>query len=332
MTTLRTIPKPSATAPIATPTADRLATVFLNAAEHRVYPLTVPAAQDIEAARNELVRAAEARPTPAEVRSLIGRLVLSYPQQAQPQEPAVYIGALEAEASAYPPDVLAAACRDVLRSCRFLPTVAELVAACEARVATRQAMLRGIELVDRQRKAEEERRLDNERRLAERIAYQQQIERTLGHVYGDRLPDWLTIERAWAGASKVGGISLAERKACDGDGAAFVQLRRACLFGLACEREQPPFPRPTDWPKWSRADVADLAEHLARGDDAAAAAMVEPGYRLQSRPEGASLPGWPIIRATMARALAPESVRRAAIAEGLQVQQMTGATREEIAF
>lgn len=102
----------------------------------------------------------------AEVMTLIG----SFPRR--PDEPAIYCAAMAKEAERWPADVIREARRTIVRTLRFLPTVAELAEACTAIQARRRMLLIAAERMERER----QRREEEEQRRA-RIEAQQQARR-----------------------------------------------------------------------------------------------------------------------------------------------------------
>lgn len=302
-------------APVATPSAlENLEPVLSMAAEGSTLR-TFPPLALIEEARGELVRAIEARPTLAQVRQNIGRLVLSYPQQSRTESPATYIAAMESEAAGYPLDVLAQACRALLRSCKFVPTVCELVETCEGLMEKRRLLLLGAERLKREAERRLAEREADEKREAERVAYRQKIEAAIIERWGDLVPEWFSVARAWKGAldCKASGRYLTEQEAAAGDGAAWVFCRRAALYGLALEMEHATLPGRR---RLMPADLMALAVHLCRHEDAAALALIEaptppPGQ------EGAEPPSRLVVGNVMRQALSFLSTVTASKQEGL---------------
>jgi len=259
-----------------TPTADRLAEVLRDprlALGLGTGVAHLPALADVETATRELTTALASRPTAQEVRKVVGTLALSYPQQAKPEAPEVYVAALESEAAGYPLDVLKVGARAVLRSCRFLPTVAELVEACEAEMRERSAILRNAEYLAREIAERQERQREEERREAERAALRQRQEADIRARWGDLVPSWFTIRHAERGVMRAGHPALRiEGRAAEGDGPTLVMLRRGALFGLALELHEV---TPTKPRHLRDADLDEIAELLVNGRDAEAAAIVE---------------------------------------------------------
>lgn len=109
---------------------------------------------------------AEEREARAEIMTMIG----SYPRQ--PDNPEIYCGALAKEASRWPADVIREARRTIVRTIRFLPSVAELAGACESIQARRRMLLIAAERMERER----QRREEEEQRRA-RVEAQQQARR-----------------------------------------------------------------------------------------------------------------------------------------------------------
>lgn len=98
---------------------------------------------------------AQEREARAEVMTLIG----SFPRR--PDEPAIYCAAMAKEAERWPADVVREARRTIVRTLRFLPTVAELAEACAAIQGRRRTLLIAAERMERERQrreAEEQRR------------------------------------------------------------------------------------------------------------------------------------------------------------------------------
>lgn len=102
----------------------------------------------------------------AEIMTMIG----SFPRQ--PDHPEIYCGAMAKEASRWPADVIREARRTIVRTLRFLPTVAELAEACAAIQGRRRMLLIAAERMERER----QRREAEEQRRA-RIEAQQQARR-----------------------------------------------------------------------------------------------------------------------------------------------------------
>lgn len=314
MTTALAAPRGVVALPSPLATVEKLEPV-LSAAADSVTVARFPPLAEIEQARVELVRWIEARPSPAQVRQNIARLVLAYPQlKAETSE--VYIAALESEASGYPLDVLVTACRAVLRSCKFVPSVAELVEQCESAMEKRRRLLRGAETLARTAQAHERDRIERGRFEAEREAGRERALAGIRNHFGEAVPAWLTVARAWRGhlECKARGI-LAEEKAANGDGAAFVFCRRAALYGLALELEHNTLP---GYRRLMPADLYALAGHLYRDEDKAAAELIE-STAPPSPCEGAGPPTRQVINLLMRQALDLSATERGARAEGLPV-------------
>lgn len=263
-------------------------------------------ALDVEAAR--LCSSAEAK---AEVR----RLLLSYPQSAQPADVEVYAAAMTAEAQRHPLKVLAAACLDLVRSTRFLPSVAELASACDRiEGATYGEMRRcldermaNLRRIEAERVAREAGQAEAERRQAERVTHQQRIDSGLAEHFGAKVPAWLTCARIWKGSGR-GRASISsletEKRAAEGDAAAFIACRRWALLGCAVAA--------VEEGRSAESILWHVATALSRGDDAGAEVALEtmtdenlwPSQRDQ-------------IPTLMAKAVAPHSTTKAARAERL---------------
>ena len=289
---------------------------MLSAAADSVTVVRFPPLAEIEQARVELVRSIEARPSPAQARQNIARLVLAYPQ-LKPETSEVYIAALESEASGYPLDVLVTACRAVLRSCKFVPTVAELVEQCEAGMEKRRRLLRGAETLARTAQAHERDRIERGRFEAEREAGRERALAGIRNHFGEAVPAWLTVARAHRGSVECSarGRILAEQGAAEGDGGAFVYVRRAALFGFALELQHATLP---GYRRLVPADLLALAGHLCRDEDKAAAELIE-STAPPSPCEGAGPPTRPVIHVLMKRALSVSATNTAARAEGFRV-------------
>lgn len=312
---------PRRVAPVATPSVlENLEPVFLLAAD-RCTMRTFPPLSQIEQARVELVRAIEARPPAAEVRKNIARLVLAYPQHLRAESPEIFIAALESEAGGYPPDVLALACRSLLRTCKFVPSVAELVEACEQAMEPRRRLLRGADTLKAHAQAHERDRIERERVEAQRVAFRETALAGIRQHFGDAVPSWLTIERSYRGSVECGasGRILAEQEAAGGDGGAFVHVRRAALYGLALGLEHSPLP---GYRRLLPADLLALASHLCRDEDKVAAELIEATSPASPREEGGEPPSRLVINAVMKRALTLSATNRGARAEGLRVPEV----------
>lgn len=157
MTTLPALQQRASLPASPTPTLDASRYTWLAVERPDQYRALPTPAEEAEL-RRELTEANEPVPLPA-LQQAIKRMVGSYPQ-AGPADPRAYILAAAEHLSEYPADVVAAACREVVRTCRFLPSVAELVEIAEEKVSRRRRALRHLELVGaerdrRQREAEE---------------------------------------------------------------------------------------------------------------------------------------------------------------------------------
>lgn len=100
--------------------------------------------------------AAQEREARAEVMTLVG----SFPRR--PDEPAIYCAAMAKEAERWSADVVREARRTIVRTLRFLPTVAELAEACAAIQGRRRMLLIAAERMERERQrreAEDQRRV-----------------------------------------------------------------------------------------------------------------------------------------------------------------------------
>ncbi|WP_434615434.1 hypothetical protein [Azospirillum sp. B2RO_4] len=105
-----------------------------------------------------------------EARTEIAVMIGSFPRQ--PDNLAVYIAAAAKEASRWPADVVREARRTIVRTLKFLPSVAELAGACESIQGRRRLLLIAAERMERER----QRREAEEQRRA-RVEAQQQARR-----------------------------------------------------------------------------------------------------------------------------------------------------------
>lgn len=133
-----------------------------------------------EAALRRELEAACAPISVDELRTAISRLVSSFPQKRDNDDRGLILAYAEF-LSEYPVDVVDAARRQVVRTCRFMPTVAELVAACEELVAPRRLALAGLEFMaierERRRKTAERDKFEEAVRNGERVLYRLARER-----------------------------------------------------------------------------------------------------------------------------------------------------------
>lgn len=120
----------------------------------------LPTVNEETALRRELV-AANAPIALDDLERAVARLVASYPQRG-PADVRGYVLAVAEHLGEYPVDVVEATCREIVRNCKFLPTVAELVEIAEPRVERRRFALRAVQMItaerERRRQAEEEER------------------------------------------------------------------------------------------------------------------------------------------------------------------------------
>lgn len=125
----------------------------LEASEHR-WLLNRPPEDDDKLPSpdktRELKREIEAVNAPiatADLQKQIGRMVSSFPQRG-PDDSRGYILALAEHVGEFPADVVVEACRRMVRSSKFLPSVAEVIEACETLAARRRRALAGINAVE----------------------------------------------------------------------------------------------------------------------------------------------------------------------------------------
>lgn len=85
-----------------------------------------------------------------DLQNAIGRMVEAYPQAAK-QDRRGYALALFEQLGEYPRDVVAGACREMVRTCKFLPSVAELVEACDRLSEKRRTALAALAYVSTER-------------------------------------------------------------------------------------------------------------------------------------------------------------------------------------
>jgi hypothetical protein len=93
--------------------------------------------------------------TRVDVAAAVMVLAGSFKLGSQIEDPEIFVSGLIDELSEYPADVLEAAVRSARRSLKSLPSIAEMVALCEAFVAERRVQLAALERVEaRQRSTE----------------------------------------------------------------------------------------------------------------------------------------------------------------------------------
>jgi len=143
MNAITTINRPSLPAS-ATPTLDDSPHRWLAIEAPDRYS-ALPSPEDEAALRRELVAACRPIATDS-MQPLLARMVGSFPQ-AGPADPRGYILALAEHLREYPADVLGDACREIVRTHRFLPTVSEVRAIAERLVARRRTALRNLDAV-----------------------------------------------------------------------------------------------------------------------------------------------------------------------------------------
>lgn len=301
---------------LAMPAVDRIEGALLLAAE-RSAVAKFPTLAQIEEARGELVRAIETRPPLADVRKAVARLMMEFPQsdKSDASSAAVYVAALTEEAATFPADVLAAACRHLRRTLKFRPSVAELVEACDAGMERRRRLLRGADALKAMAQTHERDRAERSRIEAERAAYHRKVDAAMVERWGSAVPEWWSLDRAWRGASecRATGRLLAEAWAAAGDGPSWVYLRRAALYALARDMETATFPGRR---RLVPADLAALAGHLCRDEDAAALALIEAPASAPG-PEDTAPPSRLVIGCLMRRVLSFSATVQAARTEGL---------------
>jgi hypothetical protein len=136
------------------------------------------------------------------------------------------------------------------------------------------------------------------------------------------VPAWFTIARAWRGTALARGSLDFERRAAAGDGASFVAVRRAALYGYTVEL--------VEARGLAESRLWRMAKALANGDDKAAAALIEtassaiagnPAISASATEAAPDAPLWPSQRdripGMVNAALSERATLRAARAEGL---------------
>lgn len=102
----------------------------------------LPSVAEARALRAE-IDAAMLPVTTARLRDEVKMLLGSYPQ-AGPVDRGAYVFAVSAHLAGYPADIVADTCREVVRTCRFLPAVAELVEVAERHMLRRRRAQRRV--------------------------------------------------------------------------------------------------------------------------------------------------------------------------------------------
>lgn len=132
-----------------------------------------------------------------ELRSTISRLVSSFPQKRDSDDRGLILAYAEFLAE-YPVDVVDAARREVVRRCRFMPSVAELVDVCEELVEPRRMALSGLKFVaverERRRKTAERDKFEEAVRNGERVLYRLARERVRAAAEAAN-PNYVPLDR-----------------------------------------------------------------------------------------------------------------------------------------
>lgn len=225
----------------------------------------------------------------AEAMTLIG----SFPRQ--PDNPGIYSAVLAKEASRWPADVVREARRTIVRTLKFLPSVAELAGACESIQGRRRLLLIAAERMERERQrreAEEQRRAAAEaQRQAQRIAHHTALVNQFGGLAIDAgdFDDAVTAYRH-APPGLPGMVSLSDWLRAHDDAQAWAVAlgRRAAVIGYALRLQ--------------RAGVVglDFATSIAA---MAAKGEAEQARRMLDRAEAGDAPeiGHPTVDATALR-------------------------------
>lgn len=129
-------------------------------------PLPTPAERAALGRAIAEMEAAQAGAPAAAIDIAIGQLALAFPPVKQSEAAAVARLALYREALAdLPPDILAAAVKACIRTCRFFPTVAEIREGARGPLAVREWQLGRLRMLawrhDRETQAEPARRLSD---------------------------------------------------------------------------------------------------------------------------------------------------------------------------
>jgi len=138
----------------------------------------LPAPEQLADAAQCIVRIATAPPNQNQTRLLVGLMVDSYPN-GRPHAPDVYTEALILAAEGVPPTVVALACHEIVRTCKFLPAPAEFIEKLEEhrrrtsrpenirQIGTmREVLLKALplaETAERERQEERDRRFEADR-------------------------------------------------------------------------------------------------------------------------------------------------------------------------
>jgi hypothetical protein len=260
--------------------------------------------EDLVFAVAQLDRVNGERVAPSDAARLATYILMAVPQ---PDGPGLPILAAElAEAiEGYPPEIAAAAAKELIRKRRGRIYVAGFIEAAEEAIEPRRQMLRGarrlLAACHRRDTALAETNRWKEQRRAELEAATAAIRAR----WGAAVPAWFDLQSAYwgAGRAKVAGWPMLIAEAAGRDhAAALVHLRRGCAIELT----------------FAAGVTGDVAKLLAAGDDAGAHRLVEAVPALGAKAAPANGP--PLSREITEAihcALGKPSCRRAAVAEGL---------------
>lgn len=189
--------------------------------------------------RQELAIATE--PVPIDdLQRAIQMMVAAYPQKG-PDDARGYVLAVAENLAEYPNDVVVRACKQAVRTVKFLPSVAELVEIAEELVRPRRNALRNLPLVARERARREKEEQERRQREAERAVWLAEEERVRKRFYAAFEGDDARAWRAWHGLGPSGRYEI--YKACRGkdDAALDAHLREELTLSgyIGCEQPQP---------------------------------------------------------------------------------------------
>jgi hypothetical protein len=157
MTALRTIAAAALTVPSPpTPTAERYRDLLIEASRvgsDLVARIRVPD-RELAACIAELEAAENARPTTRFAQEAAIFLISSWPQHKGPADPKVFAAHMAEAMAETPPDVIAPAIRHLVRSVKFLPSVADFIEATNHVRKARADLHHGATRIDRWRKIE----------------------------------------------------------------------------------------------------------------------------------------------------------------------------------
>lgn len=128
----------------------------------------LPTEAEESALRRELTAALQPI-SPRDLKTALAKMLAAFPQRG-PAEPRGYVAVLAEHLAEFPADALDSACRQIVRTSRFLPAVAEVVALADEAIARRRHAVGALNAVRHERQRRQAKAEAEAKRGADRLA------------------------------------------------------------------------------------------------------------------------------------------------------------------